>query len=171
MAFSHNDSEVFQRIDWRLLQNGSITMFYRTEVLAEAIEWLKSLDYRLDTFDCSRWDNEEMMLEEIPDKLELDECYGRNLDALNDCLSGIEISESSGRVIVFHRYDAFAAKMPRVAQSLLDIIESNARMLLLFDRRLITLLQSDDPRIRFEPVGARPVLWNWREKFNVSRGL
>lgn len=171
MAFSPTDPEVFQRIDWRLLQNGSITMYYRPEVLAEATEWLESLGYWLDIFDCSKWDNEAMMLEEIPDKLELDECYGRNLNALNDCLSGIEIPESSGRVIVFHRYDAFAAKTPKVAQDLLDIIETNSRMLLLFGRRLITLLQSNDPRLQFESVGARPVLWNWREKFNVSRGL
>ena len=37
--------------------------------------------------------------------------------------------------------------------------------------RLLTLAQSDDPRIEFEPVGAHPVIWNPREWLDKNRGL
>ena len=97
--------------------------------------------------------------------------YGRNLDALNDCIGDMEIAEEGGRVLVFNRYDSFAAKVPDVAWSVLDILESNSRRLLLLGRRLIVLVQSDDPRISFERVGGRPVSWNMREWLNSSRNL
>lgn len=170
MAAFSDDPETFQRIDWRLLQNGSVSLHYRPEVLAENAEWLAAHGYRLDEFDCTRWDSAEAMISELRENLNL-ECYSLNLDALNDGLSEIEVPEESGRVIILRRYDSFAAKFPREAWVLLDIIESNARLLLLFGRRLITLLQSDDPGIEFEPVGGRPVMWNPREWLNASRGL
>lgn len=171
MATFSDDPETFQRIDWRLLQNGSISLHYRPEVLVGNAEWLAAHGYQLDEFDCTRWDSVETMIRELSDNLNLEECYSLNLDALNDGLSEMEIPEESGRVLIFRRYDYFAAKFPKQAWDLLDIIETEARMLLLFGRRLITLLQSDDPRIDFERVGARPVMWNWREWFNVSRGI
>jgi hypothetical protein len=79
--------------------------------------------------------------------------YGRNLDALNDCLSDIGIPEEGGRVLVFNRYDSFAANNPHVAWSVLDLMEINSRRLLLFGRRLIILVPSEDPGISFDSVG------------------
>lgn len=171
MAVFSDDPDTFQSIDWRLLQNGSISLHYRPEVLAGNAEWLAARGYRLDELDCTRWDSLETMIKELADNLNLEECYSLNLDALSDSLFDIEIPEESGRVLIFHRYDYFAAKFPKQAWDLLDIIETKARTHLLFGRRLITLLQSDDPSIEFEPVGSRPVMWNWREWFNVSRGI
>lgn len=90
---------------------------------------------------------------------------------MNDCIGDIEISDQSGRVLVFNKYDSFATKFPHVAWSVLDIMESNSRDLLLFGKRLIILVQSDDPGISFEPVGGRGVGWNRKEWLNRSRGL
>ena len=171
MAFFRDETEDFQRLDWSLLQNGAITLYYRPEFLTEDAEWLKTHYYRLDTFDCSAWGSVEDMHEAIAAGLDFPDYYGRNLDALNDCLTDIEIPEASGRVLIFRRYDMFAAKFPREAQDVLDIIENKSRFLLLFGRRLLALVHSDDPRISFEPVGARPVMWNRREWLNKSRGL
>jgi RNAse (barnase) inhibitor barstar len=171
MAIFRDEPEDFQRLDWTLLQNGAITLYLRAEFLAEDTEWLESHNYRIDRFDCSAWASEKEMHEALAAGLEFPDYYGRNLDALNDCLSDIEIPEESGRVLIFHRYDAFAAKCPRAAWVVLDIIESNSRSLLLFGRRLLALVQSNDPSISFERVGARPVMWNQREWLNKSRGL
>jgi hypothetical protein len=170
MAIFRNESEDFQRLDWTLLQNGAINLYLRTELLAEDAEWLKAHNYLVDSFYCSAWGSEEDMHEALASGLEFPDYYGRNLDALNDCISDLEIPEESGRVLIFHRYDAFAAAFPRAAWVILDIIESKSRFLLLFGR-LFALVQSADPRISFEPVGARPVMWNRREWLNKSRGL
>ena len=83
-------------------------------------------------------------------------------------MNDIEIPEEGGRVLVFSRYDLFAARLPDVAWSVLDIMEIMARRQLLFGRRLITLVQSDDPEISFELVGGRPVMWNIREFLNTA---
>lgn len=171
MAVFQNEPKDFQRLDWALLQNGAITLYLRAEFLAEDAEWLKSQHYRIDSFDCSVWNSEADMHEALTSGLEFPDYYGRNLDALNDCISDLEIPEESGRVLIFNRYDTFAAKYPRAAWVVLDIIENNSRLLLLFGRRLLALVQSDDPKISFESVGSRPVMWNRREWLNKSRDL
>lgn len=171
MAIFRNDGEEFQRLDWELLQNGAVTLYFRPQVLEEDVEWLKRHDYRVDSFECSLWVGTSEMHEALSCGLEFPDYYGRNLDALNDCICDIEISEEGGRVLVFNKYDSFAARFPDVAWSVLDIVEINARRLLLFGRRLIVLVQSDDPEISFEQVGGRPVIWNHREWLNTSRNL
>ena len=171
MAIFRNESEDFQRLDWTLLQNGAINLYLRPELLAEDAEWLKAHNYLLDTFDCSSWRSEEDMHEALASGLKFPDYYGRNLDALNDCIGHLEIPEESGRVLIFHRYDAFAAAFPRAAWVILNIIENKSRFLLLFGRRLFALVQSFDPKLSFEAVGAHPVMWNRREWSNKSRGL
>src|ERR1044072_5062261 len=152
-------------------QDGAVPLYFRPEFLAEDAVWLKAHLYRLDEFDCSSWDSVEAMHEAVAKGLEFPDYYGRNLDGLNDCLRDIEIPEASGRVIVFHRYDLFASKFPRESYHLLDIIETNSRLHLLLGRRLLALVQSDDPTISFDSVGAHPVSWNRREWLNKRRGL
>ncbi len=73
--------------------------------------------------------------------------------------------------MTFSHYDYVARQMPDVAWRVLDIIASQARYFLLFGRRLLALVQSDDPRLHFKPVGACPVDWNGREWLNKDRGL
>jgi hypothetical protein len=107
------EPEDFQRLDYSLLLNGAITLYYRPEYLVEDAEWLKSHGYRLDSFDCSVWYTENLMLEAFATGLEFPEYFGRNLNALNDCLSDIEISEDGGRVLIFHGYDLFASKFQK----------------------------------------------------------
>lgn len=170
MAIFRNDEDL-QRLDWELLQNGAVTLYFRPEVLAEDIEWLKRHDYRVDIFDCSAWIDESEMHEALRCGLEFPDYYGSNLSALNDCMNDIEIPEEGGRVLVFNRYDLFAAKLPDVARSVLDIMEIMARRQLLFGRRLIALVQSDDPEISFELVGGRSGMWNIREFLNTSRAV
>jgi len=171
MAIFRNEPEEFQRLDWMLLQNGAVTLYFRTQVLVEDVEWLKRHDYRVDSFECSIWVGESEMHEALSCRLEFPGYYGHNLDALNDCIGDTGISEEGGRALVFNRYDSFAASFPDVAWSVLDIMEINSRRLLLFGRRLIVLVQSDDPEISFAPVGGRPIIWNTRELLNTSRNL
>ena len=161
----------FQRLDYNLLQSGSINLYYRPELLAEDVEWLAAHNYRIDSFDCASWQTEEDMYSAFATTLDFPDYFGRNLAALNDCLSDIDVPEKGGRSLVFHHYNAFAAKMSEVAWHVLDILEINSRTHLLFGRRLLTLLQSDDPEIQFKSVGACPVRWNGREWLNKNRGL
>ena len=169
-VFSDNPEE-WQRLDLRLLQNGSIHLYCSPAILAEDAEWLQTHSYMLDNFDCSRWETKEKMHEELASNLEFPDYYGKNLDALNDCLGDIALPDGGGRVLVFNRYDVFTARFPDMAWPLLDIIDGNAWFHLLFGRRLFALVQSDNPGIEFPLIGSRPAMWNPREWPRKNRGL
>jgi RNAse (barnase) inhibitor barstar len=103
--------------------------------------------------------------------------FGRNLDALNDCMRDVASCEygwrpdATGLVIVLRAFDAFARLDRRTAQIMLDILADQARAAILIGNRIICLVQSDDPELTCEPVGAMPVLWNDAEWLDSKRGL
>lgn len=104
--------------------------------------------------------------------------FGRNLDALNDCMRdvasgdyGWDADANTGLVIVLRAFEAFTAVDPRTAQNMLDIFADQARCAILIGHRIICLVQSNDPRLAFEPVGAMPVMWNDAEWLSSNRGL
>jgi RNAse (barnase) inhibitor barstar len=171
MAVFSDEPETYQRLDLSLLKNGSIHLYYRSSVLEEDVKWLRSHNYQLDSFDCSKWETEQLMHEELASRLEFPGYYGENLNALNDCLSEITIPNDGGRVLVLHRYDVFTAGLQEVAGHVLDIIDRKAWLHLLFGRRLFALVQSDNPRLEFPLIGSRPATWNPREWLKKDRGL
>ena len=171
MAVFSDEPEEYQRLDLSLLKNGSIHLYYRLSVLEEDVSWLRSHNYQLDNFDCSRWQTEQVMHEELASRLEFPKYYGKNLDALNDCLGDVTVPKDGGRVLILHRYDVFYAGLQNVAWSVLSIIDRNAWLHLLFGQRLFALVQSDDPLIEFPLLDSRFVMWNPREWLDKNRGL
>lgn len=171
MAVFSDDPESYDRVDWDLLQNGPINLYWRAPYLAEHVQWLKGDEYEINEFDCSSWVDEAAMHGDIAAGLGFPDYYGRNLDALNDCLSDLDVPTTGGRVLVLQRYDLLTRACPAVAQHVLDIIAHQSRRFLLFGRRFFALVQSDDPTIAFQPVGATPVNWNRREWLKSNRGL
>lgn len=83
-----------------------------------------------------------------------------NLDALEELLVDMDVPQESGTLFVFWRFDTFARRFSRHAFQVLDIMEQTSRMFLLSGQRFMALVQSDDPDLAFDPVGARPVLLN-----------
>lgn len=84
---------------------------------------------------------------------------------------GWDADAQTGLVLVFRAFDAFAAVDRRTAQIMLDIVADGARSAILIGHRIICLVQSNNPELAFEPVGAMPVTWNDAERANAERGL
>jgi hypothetical protein len=160
-----------QRLDWDLLLHGPIALYHQPHILSDDCVWLYNHSYVITSFDCSTWHDRDALHSAFATELAFPNYYGRNLDALNDCLSDLTIPDNGGRVLTFSQYDYVARQMPDVAWHVLDIIASQARYFLLLGRRLLALVQSDDPLLQFEPVGACSVGWNGREWLNKDRGL
>lgn len=165
------DGSDFQRVDWRLLQNGPVSLYFRHDALDSDVAWLRDHGYRVEVLECRAWANEHAMHEAFAAKLAFPDHYGMNLDAMNDAISDVDVPAESGLVIVLDRFDDFASHHRTVAQAVLDLLADNARRFLLFGRRLLVLVQSDDPRISFAPVGATAVSWNPKEWLDRDRGL
>ena len=171
MASFIDDPEEFQRLDFEILQNGSVSLYFRSPILEEDISWLKANQYRVDSFDCDGWMDEAALLKDFGLTMEFPDYYGQNFNALNDCLSDVDVADNGGRAIVLNRFDSFAAKNPDGAEVLLNILDENSRHHLMFGRRVLILVQSNDPEIRFDAIGRYGATWNRQEWLNSSRGL
>lgn len=160
-----------QRLDWQLLERGAVALYHRSSVLSQDLAWFRQQGYVVRELDAASWPTPAEFHADVHRALEFPAYYAKNLASWIDCVSEIEVPDESGMVIVFRRYDAFAKAQPQFAQTILDSLETTSRRFLLTGRRLLALVQSDDPRIRFERVGAMPVTWNPREWLDSDRGL
>ncbi len=157
------------------MRNTFVTLFWRTETLEETIDWLIAHGYQVTRLDASRWTTAHDLHTDIATALDLPDYYGRNLDAVNDCIRDVVSydygwrPDVAGLVLVFTGYDHFARRCAEAAQSVLDIMADHGRSAALVGRRLMCLAQSDDPDIRFKPVGAMPVMWNDAEWLDAKR--
>lgn len=172
------DAEATHSVDFRLVHNTFVTMFWRSSLLNETVVWLQSHAYRVVEFDASSWSSEADMYDDVALALNFPDYFGRNLDALNDCMRdvasgdyGWDADANTGLVIVLRAFDTFTAVDRRIAQNMLDILADQARCAILIGHRIICLVQSNDPRLTFEPVGAMPVMWNDAEWLDSKRDL
>ena len=171
MAAFTNDPAEWQRLDWQLLQNSPIALYFSRDILANDVAWFDQHGYRILSIQVADFLSPEALLVALGERLEFPDYFGRNLNAFNDCLSDVEVPMEGGLVLVLHDFDQFARAFADVAQAILDILATNARGFLLTGRRLLALVHSSDPSVSFEPVGATPVLWNPQEWLNSKRGL
>lgn len=160
-----------ERLDWRLLERGAIALYYKGSVLMQDIAWLRQHAYTIHELDAATWTSAASFHADAKHVLNFPTHYTANLASWIDCLAELQVPDEGGMALVFRHYDVFARAQPQLAQTILDSTETTSRRFLLTGRRLLALVQSDDPRIRFERVGALPVTWNPREWLDEDRGL
>ncbi len=158
-------------LDWQILRNSPVALYFREETMAQDIEWFRRAEYDVFVFDCSGWRSASNFHNDVARGLEFPEYYGRNLDAFDDCISDLEVKDDGGVLLVFRRYDAFVQLDRKTAWIILDILANQSRIQSLLGRRLVTFAQSDDPAIQFDSVGASAVIWNPKELPDEKRGL
>ncbi|MFH9068919.1 barstar family protein [Streptomyces alboflavus] len=165
-----------RRPDIPYMSGTFVTLFWRRELLDQATQRLEGHGFRVVRIAASGWTTAQDMHQGLATALRFPSHYGRNLAALNDCLGDVALSwtfddspAGAGLVLSFTGYDRFDAACPEVAHSVLDLIAVLARRAAVGRRRFFALVQSDDPDIRFEPVGAMPVLWNGDEWLDSLR--
>ena len=160
-----------QRLDWKLLERGAVALYHKSSILSTDLAWFRQQNYTIHELNAAGWTAPADFHVEAQRVLGFPSHYTKNLASWIDCLAEIQVPDESGMVLVFRRYDAFARSQTQLAQTILDSIETTSRRFLLTGRRLIALVQSDDPRIRFERVGAMPVTWNPQEWLDSDRGV
>jgi len=169
------DAETSRAVDYLLVQNSFVTMFHGLTLLESTVAWLRAHGYDVIEFDSHTWEIDANMYDDVATRLDFPNHFGRNVSALNDCLSDVACHEygcrpdATGLVLVMRGFDTFAAADPGTAQALLDIVADQARRAILVGHRLMCLLQSNDPQLRFADVGGTPVVWNSPEWLNAVR--
>jgi hypothetical protein len=105
--------------------------------------------------------------------------YGKNLHALNDSLGDLAVPDEGGFALALVQFDKYTkgpgtAAIPSgctQAEIVLEVLARASRRFLLSGRRFLTLVQTDDARIRFDNLGCVSAIWNRREWLNKNRGL
>jgi RNAse (barnase) inhibitor barstar len=177
-AFTPDESNA-QRLDWAILRDGGVHLYWRPEILDEDRSWLESNGYRIVTFDCAEWDSALEMHRSLKEKLSFPDYYRSNLDALDECVCDDLVIPDEGRlVLVLNHYDQLVKSVDGgksmsqgVANAVLDVFARAIRYQMLFGKRLIALVQSDDPLLEFAGLDAVRAAWNSREWLNKNRGL
>jgi RNAse (barnase) inhibitor barstar len=171
MSTFTDDPSEWTRLDWQLLQNSPVTLYFRPDVLEADVGWFEAAGYRVISVRVAAHFSPSALLDKLAELLVFPEHFGRNLDAFNDCLGDVDVPQVGGLLLVLSDYGSFAASFQREAQAILDICADQSRRFLLTGRRFLVLVQSSEPTIKFEPVGASPVIWNPKEFLNSTRGL
>jgi RNAse (barnase) inhibitor barstar len=170
VSFTDHPTE-WERLDWQLLRNSPVTLYFKREILKADVSWFQAQGYRVCSLDAGDVSGPEALLVALGELLSFPDYFGRNLDAFNDCLGDVDISELGGLVLVLDDFGSFASAFPREPQAILDISAHQSRSFMLTGRRFLVLAQSDDPDATFDPVGACPVTWNPQEWPSAKRGL
>jgi hypothetical protein len=171
-----NTPETWERVDWQLLQNGFVTMFWSRDLFTATAHSLTDMGYKVVALDAGEWHTTQDALLSLGEALDFPSYYGKNLDALVDCLrdvAGFDYGsdpESEGTVIALDHYDKFTTLLSQMAWTILDILADTGRQALLIGHRFIVILQSDHDGLTFGTVGGTSVGWNRREFLNKKRG-
>lgn len=170
MTIFNKDSFPWSDLDFRLLRDGGVVAYHADAVLADDLQWFERQGYLVRQFDGRAWSNESAFHESISRALEFPSYCGSNLDAFNDCMRDFDVPLDGGLVFVIRNAGDVHLQCEWfhfVLQILADVVRLN----LLFGRRFLVLLQSENPAIVFPDLGAFTVQWNPREWLNSSRGL
>ena len=142
------DADLSHDRAYELLKNSPVTLFRRPEILDQMLGWLNEHHYQLIRLDARRWVVSSHFHRDIQATLDFPDYYGQNLNAFNDCLRDVTTYEygaardTAGTVLVFLRYDDFTKREPYAAQSILDIVATQARGAMLLGHRMLCLVQS-----------------------------
>jgi RNAse (barnase) inhibitor barstar len=90
-------------------QDGGISLYWRMEFLDEDLKWFASHRYQILSFNTGDWKSEEVMHEALQTGLSFPHYYGKNLNALDDCLwNDLDVPDAGGLAIVLTHFDSFA---------------------------------------------------------------
>jgi RNAse (barnase) inhibitor barstar len=152
MAVFSNDATTWSRLDYMLLRDGGVSLYYSADVLAEDLAWLREERYQVHEFDCMAWRTWDDFHTDIAGALGFPNYYGRNLAALNDCMGDVEVPDEGGMVLLLRGVESVMVP-GKFLSAILGVLARASRDNLPFGRRLLVLLHSRDPRIQLEPVG------------------
>jgi len=165
------------QLDFLLASFGPVHLFWNPAILSQTRHWLAENGYDLVLVDSAGWIDEAGMHASLASAMNFPGYYGRNMNALDECLGDVAsywygtTPSATGFALVIEHYEAFAQADAWAAQRLLHSFARAAHGGALIGHRMLCLVQSDDPRIAFEPVGAARVSWNPQEFLDSSRGL
>jgi len=147
-----------------------MSLYCDENILIKDLDWLKDNQYKAIILDFSEILSCEEFHARIKKACEFPDYYGKNMSALSDCLlHDLEIPYEGGCVFVLKNFDLFYMKDKEMAHDILERLSEASRQRMLTGERLITLLQSRNPKFVPDTIGAYKIPWNRHEFIEASR--
>jgi Barstar (barnase inhibitor) len=168
------DADINHPADFDLFQNGGCALYQRRSVLAEARTELEQLGYVTRYLDAQDW-GDERLHDDFATAFDFPSYYGRNFNALRDCLSDVAHGDygwpraATGLAVTVDNFGTVVSRERDFATLIADVLVTTTRYALLFGHRLIWQLQVDDGDVYLEHVGCLVLPWNRREWLTASR--
>lgn len=158
------------KVDWTILINGSMSLYCNENILLKDMDWLKNNQYKVIILDFSEISSVEEFHVKIKKACEFPDYYGENMSALSDCLlHDLEIPYEGGYALALKNFDLFYMKDKEMAHDILERLSEASRQRMLTGERLITLLQSSNPKFVPDTIGAYKISWNRHEFVEAHR--
>jgi RNAse (barnase) inhibitor barstar len=156
-------------LESRLLQNGCVVLYHNPFLMEEHSGLLVASGWAFKEIYVGAHGTQDELYDQVAGSLSFPNYFGRNLDALRDCMSDLDFSETPRLALGLIRFHALAHRDPAFAHAVLDIFAEMERGCLMTGKRVMFMVQSDDPNLHFPEVGATPVLWNFEEWLDSKR--
>jgi hypothetical protein len=158
MVFSRDETD---RFDWKLLQSGGVNLFLKMEDFERAIGNLFDLNYRIHRL-C--FENTAQIERDVSVMLKWEELFGYfpwdgSANALDDAFYDEPLNSCDDCAICIENFDAWVTLDEQSSFYFLDILERHSRNYLLYGKRLIGLIQTNDPTYRCRGIGSTDATW------------
>ncbi len=165
MAVFPRDADTTHPADFALVRDGGLALFRHETSLAKAEGNLLDIGYAVVHLDASDWDDELTLHQDLAFGLRFPSYYGRNLDALDECLYDVAHGDygwnirAEGLCISLRNFAGFSSRSPQAAAAVTASFANASRVGLLFGNRVVWLLHVDDPAVAIGQVGCRTIAW------------
>lgn len=159
------------QLDYQLMIRSPVRLVHKRALLHDIVAWLRQQDYCVVSVDAS-WLVTSHMFRDLAAALGYTchdqwHCLAEGLsEAVLDALS-----RSAGFALVLTGFDVFAGSHNDDAQTLLEVVAEEAWPSALLGRRVMCLVQSDDPGLHLRRLGTWLVPWVDAERLTISRGF
>jgi RNAse (barnase) inhibitor barstar len=157
-----------EQIDNKIMLLGAISKYYDISILEEDLAQLTIKNYEIYDLDLGQW-TFETFHSNIQESLNFPEYYGKNLSAFRDCLGDMFEISKKGIVIVMRRFNMLYNQNKDLCEGILDGIDDISWEWLILGKKLICLIQSDDPDLFIDKIGGYHPVWNNSEWLDSKR--
>lgn len=170
MVVFNDDARATDREDFLLLHYGHLHLFRNAWALSRLVTDLAGLGYEIVEVDAASCDGADSLRDAVIGAIDdWPRDYGRGSwpgfnDGLMDCLL---TAERRLVVLVLNGLDQARAQDDASVLVLLDLLASIARWHLLFGRRLICLIETDDTELDIGALGGERLGWS-RHEFRLA---